>query len=88
MARKARKATAAKKKTAKASERIKAKSTSETKPQSRTVGKVKPVRKRHEEAKVKSVTDKVVGSFQTLVDTIQETDALRKKIERPGSAET
>jgi hypothetical protein len=36
----------------------------------------------------KSVTDKLVGSFQTLVDTIQETDALRKKIERSGYAET
>jgi hypothetical protein len=82
MARKASKATATRKRavtTSKASERVKGKSTSEIRTQYKTAAKVKPVRKRREEARVKGVTEKVAGSFQALVDAIQETDVVRRK---------
>ena len=91
MAKKARKTIAAKKKkikTAKAPERITTKVKSKTKPKSKTVAKAKPVRTPREEARPTGIGNKAAGAFQTLVDTIQETDALRKKIERPGSSET
>jgi hypothetical protein len=83
MAKKARKTIAAKRKTVKT-----AKKRTSKKMNPKTASKAKPPRKRREEARVTSISDKVLGGFQTLVDTIRETDVLRKKIERPGSAET
>jgi hypothetical protein len=91
VAKKARKKSAAKEKKlkrAKATAKVKTKGKSKTKPKSKTVTKNKPVRKPRPKARLKGITDKVASAFRTLVDTIKETEALRNKMERPGTSET
>lgn len=85
MAKKARKKSAAKEKKVK---RAKATAKVKTKAKSKTVTKNKPVRKPRPKARPKGITDKVASASHTVVDTIKETDALRNKMERPGTSET
>jgi hypothetical protein len=85
MAKKARKKSAAKGKKVK---RATATAKVKTKPKSKIATKNKPARKPRPKARLKGITDKVVSAFHTLVDTIKETDALRNKMERPGTSET
>ena len=85
MAKKARKKSAVKMnkiKRAKATTKVK------TKASFKTVTKHKPVRKPRPKARSKEIIDKVASGFHTVMDTIEETDALRNKMERPGTSET
>ncbi len=86
---KARKAKRAKAKT-KTKVRTKAKSRTSVKKTSakRAAVKKKPARKSRRKAQPKGIADRVSGAFQTVVDTIQETEALRNKMEPPGTSET
>jgi hypothetical protein len=91
MANKARKKSAAKEKNvrrAKATAKVKAKPKSKTKIKSATVSRSKAVRKTSPKVGPKGIAEKIASSFQMLVDTIKETDALRNKMGRPGTSET
>ena len=81
MAKKARKKFAAKKKIVK-----RAKATAKTKV--KFVTKNKSVWKPRPKARPRGITDKVASTFHTVVETIKETDALRNKMEPPGTSET
>jgi hypothetical protein len=83
MAKKARKKSAAKKKIVK-----RAKATAKTKAKFKFVTKNKPVWKPRPKARPRGITDKVASTFHTVVETIKETDALRNKMEPPGTSET
>jgi len=63
-----------------------AKKTSKKKSKKTSKKKSKPRRKSF--TKHKSFTDQVTGAYQTVIDTIKGTDALRNKMERPGTTET
>jgi hypothetical protein len=79
--RKMSKAKAKKPRRAKTKIRTKAKSKS-------VIKKKKPARIRRRKAKPKGISDKVASAFHIVLDTIKDTDALRNKMEPPGTSET
>ena len=83
MAKKARKMSKAEAKKPKS-----AKTKIKTKAKSKTVVKKKPARILRRKAKPKGIAEQVVSAFHTVVDTIKETEALRNKMEPPGTSET
>ncbi len=44
--------------------------------------------KKARRAKPAGLTDKIAGAYHTVIDTFKGTDALRNKLERPGTSET
>ena len=87
MAKKARKKSAVKARKVKRA-KVKTKTKIKTKAKSKTLVQKKPARKSRRKAQPKGIADRVVGAFHTVMDTIKETDALRKKMEPPGTSET
>ena len=83
MAKKARKISKAK-----AKKPGRAKSKMKTKAKSKTVTRKVPARMPRRKAEPKGLKGKVVSAFHTVVDTINETDALRNKMEPPGTPES
>lgn len=69
------------KKTAKKKSKVSPKK-SAVKKSSKKKSKKKPGRR------PKSFKAQVTGAYQTVIDTIKGTDALRNKMERPGTSET
>lgn len=39
-------------------------------------------------AKSKSIGNRLAGAYRAVIDTVKETDALRNKLEQPGTSET
>ena len=93
MAKKARKKSAVKARKVKRAKaatktRNKTKAKSKTSVQKKTAVPKKPARKSRRTARPKGIADRVAGVFHTAVDTVRETDALRNKMEPPGTSET
>jgi hypothetical protein len=84
MAKKARKKSAAKAKT-------KGKKKTKVLPKQavrRKKAKAAAKNKKARRAKPTGFTDKIAGAYHTVIDTLKGTDALRNKLERPGTSET
>jgi hypothetical protein len=89
VARKPRRKSGAKAKKGKRAKTRRAKTKrAKTKVKAKAATRKKPARKARAKAQPKSITEKVAGAFQTLVDTFKETGTLRNKLATPGSSET
>lgn len=77
------------KKTSKKTLRKTAKKKSKVSPKKSAVKKTtKKKSKKKSKPRRKSFTDQVTGAYQAVIDTIKGADALRNKMERPGTSET